>query len=250
MSGHSKWSTIKREKGAKDAARGALFTKLGHNIAIAARAGADPEVNFALRLAIDKAKTSNMPGANIQRSIDRGSGKLGGDLIQEVLYEGYGSGGVAVLVEVATDNINRTYPEVKLAFSKHGGSIAEKGSVAFQFERKGMIRVRNGAMDADDMLMAVIDAGADDVQEEQGEDGEAESVIYTDPKELAKVRDALREAGLDITDAELTFVPNNTVAITDAATAGKIMRMMDALEGNDDVTSTHVNFEIPDEMLR
>lgn len=249
MSGHSKWSTIKRQKGAKDAARGALFTKLGNNIAIAARSGADPDTNFALRLAIDKAKSNNMPTANIQRSIDRGSGKLGGEQIQEVMYEGYGPGGVAVLVECASDNLNRTYPEVKLAFSKHGGNIAEKGAVAFQFERKGMIRVRNGALSSDDMLMQAIEAGADDVQEEQAEDGSAESVIYTDPKELAKVRDALKEAGLDITEAELTFVPNNTVEVTDAATAGKIMRMMDALEAQDDVTNTHVNFDIPEELL-
>src|SRR5580704_14568290 len=144
MSGHSKWSTIKREKGAKDAARGAVFTKLGNNIAIAARAGVDPDTNFALRLAVDRAKAVNMPNANVQRSIDRGSGKLGGEQIQEVMYEGYGPGGVAILVEAATDNINRTYPEVRLAFSKHGGGIAEKGAVAFQFDRKGMVRVKGG----------------------------------------------------------------------------------------------------------
>lgn len=242
MSGHSKWSTIKREKGAKDAARGALFTKLGHAIAIAARSGDDPSMNFALRLAIDKAKASNMPMANIQRSIDRGSGKLGGDQIQEVLYEGYGPGGVAVLVECATDNINRTYPEVKLAFSKHGGNIAEKGAVAFQFERKGMIRIKGKG---DELMLQVLDAGAEDMQEE----GE-ESVVYTDPKDLAKVRDALNEAGIEITEAELTYIPNNTVEVTDAATAGKIMRMMDALEANDDVTNTHVNFDIPEEFLQ
>lgn len=249
MSGHSKWSTIKREKGAKDAARSALFTRLGNAIAIAARAGADPDMNFALRLAIDKAKASNMPTANIQRSVDRGSGKLGGEQIQEVMYEGYGPGGVAVLVECASDNLNRTYPEVKLAFSKHGGNIAEKGAVAFQFERKGMIRVKNGDLNTDDMLMQAIEAGADDVQEEQAEDGTTESVIYTDPKELAKVRDALKAAGLEISEAELTFVPNTTVEITDEATAGKIMRMMDALESCDDVTNTHVNFDIPEEFL-
>src|SRR5437762_10987137 len=149
MSGHSKWSTIKRQKGAKDAARGAIFTKLGNAIAIAARGGADPETNFSLRLTIDKAKAANMPSANIQRSIDRGSGKLGGAQIQEVMYEGYGPGGVAIMVECATDNINRTYPEVRLAFSKHGGNIAEKGAVAFQFDRKGMIRIKGGG---DDLL--------------------------------------------------------------------------------------------------
>ena len=241
MSGHSKWSTIKREKGAKDAARGALFTKLGHAIAIAARSGDDPSMNFALRLAIDKAKAANMPMANIQRSTDRGSGKLGGDQIQEVLYEGYGPGGVAVLVECATDNINRTYPEVKLAFSKHGGNIAEKGAVAFQFERKGMIRVKGKG---DELMLQVLDAGAEDMQEEGDE-----SVVYTDPKDLAKVRDALNDAGIEVTEAELTYIPNNTVDVTDAATAGKIMRMMDALEANDDVTNTHVNFDIPEELM-
>lgn len=249
MSGHSKWSTIKRQKGAKDAARGALFTKLGNNIAIAARSGADPDMNFSLRLAIDKARASNMPMANIQRSIDRGSGKLGGAVIQEVMYEGYGPGGVAILVECASDNLNRTYPEVKLAFSKHGGNVAEKGAVAFQFDRKGMIRVKNGSLSSDDMLMQAIEAGAEDVQEEQAEDGSIESVIYTDSKELAKVRDALKESGLEISEAELTFVPNNTVEVADAVTAGKIMRLMDALDECDDVTNTHVNFDIPEELL-
>ncbi len=242
MSGHSKWSTIKREKGAKDAARGALFTKLGNAIALAARGGADPDMNFALRLAIDKAKAANMPTANIQRSVDRGSGKLGGEQIQEVMYEGYGPGGVAILVECATDNLNRTYPEVKLAFSKHGGNIAEKGAVAFQFERKGMIRVPGGG---DDLMMQVLEAGAEDMQEE----GE-ESVVYTDPKELAKVRDALTAAGVEIKEAELTFVPNNTVEVTDEATAGKIMRLMDALDSCDDVTNTHVNFDIDESLIK
>lgn len=241
MSGHSKWSTIKRQKGAKDAARGAIFTKLGNAVALAARGGDDPSTNFSLRLAIDKAKAANMPMANIQRSIDRGSGKLGGEQIQEVMYEGYGPGGVAILAECATDNINRTYPEVRLAFSKHGGNIAEKGAVAFQFERKGMIRVVGNG---DDLLMAALDAGAEDVQEEGGE-----SIIYTDPKELAKVRTGLQEANIEILEAELTYVPNNTVEVTDAATAGKILRLMDALDDIDDVTATHVNFDIPEELL-
>lgn len=241
MSGHSKWSTIKREKGAKDAARGALFTKLGNAIAIAARAGADPDMNFALRLAIDKAKTSNMPNANIQRSIDRGSGKLGGAQIQEVMYEGYGPGGVAILVECATDNLNRTYPEVRLAFSKHGGNIAEKGAVAFQFDRKGVIRVNSKG---DELLMQALEAGAEDVQEE----GE-ESIVYTDPKQLAQVRDTLRDQGVEILEAELTFVPSTTIEVTDEATAGKIMRLMDALDAIDDVVNTHVNFDIPEEFL-
>lgn len=240
MSGHSKWSTIKRQKGAKDAARGALFTKLGNAIAIAARSGTDPEMNFALRLAIDKAKASNMPAANIQRSIDRVKDKDAAQL-QEVMYEGYGPGGVAIIVEAATDNINRTYPEIKLAFSKHGGNIAEKGAVAFQFDHKGMIRAK---ATGDDFMLQAIDAGAEDVQEEEGE-----SIVYTAATDLAKVRDALKDQGVEITDAELTYVPNTTVDVTDEATAGKIMRLMDALEECDDVSNTHVNFDIADDLL-
>lgn len=241
MSGHSKWSTIKRQKGAKDAARGAMFTKLGNAIAIAARSGTDPDSNFSLRMAIDKAKATNMPSSNIQRSIDRVKDKDAAQL-QEVLYEGYGPGGVAILVECATDNINRTYPDVKVAFSKHGGNIAEKGAVAFQFDRKGLIRVKGSG---DEVLMQALDAGADDVQEEAGE-----SLVYTDPKELAKVRQVMAGSGLKIEEAELTYAPKNTVEISDASTAGKIMRLMNALEESDDVVATHVNFDIPEELLR
>ena len=241
MSGHSKWSTIKREKGAKDAARGAVFTKLGNAIAIAARAGTDPSTNFALRLAMDKAKTANMPTANIERAVQRVADKNAAQL-QELMYEGYGPGGVAILVEVATDNINRTYPDVRLAFSKHGGNLAEKGAVAFQFDRKGMIRVDDKG---DDLLIQALDAGAEDVQEE----GE-ESVIYTDPKELAQVRDALQTSGVKILDAELTYVPNTTVPVTNKDTAGKILRLMDALEDIDEVTATHVNFDIDESLLQ
>src|SRR5579884_1730765 len=199
MSGHSKWSTIKRQKGAKDAARGATFTKLGNNLAIAARAGTDPETNFALRLAIDKAKAANMPAANIQRAIDRVKDKNAAQL-EEVTYEGYGPGGVAILVECATDNINRTLPEVRAAFTKHGGRLAEKGAVAFQFDRKGVIRVKGKG---DDLMLQALEAGAEDLEEE----GE-ESVIYTAPGDLAKVREALAQHGIEIVDAELTFVPN------------------------------------------
>jgi YebC/PmpR family DNA-binding regulatory protein len=240
MSGHSKWSTIKRQKGAKDAARGALFTKLGNAIAIAAKSGTDPDMNFALRLAIDKAKAANMPAANIQRSIDRAKDKEAAQL-HELTYEGYGPGGVAIMVEAATDNVNRTLPEVRLAFSKHGGNLAEKGAVAFQFDRRGMIRVRGNG---DDIMMAALEAGATDVQDEGDE-----SVIYTESTDLAKVRDQLKDGGLDITEAELTFVPNTTVEVTDASTAGKIMRLMDALDECDDVTNTHVNFDIDESLL-
>ncbi len=241
MSGHSKWSTIKREKGAKDAARGAVFTKLGNAIAMAARGGTDPDMNFSLRLAIDKAKAANMPMSNIERAIQRVADKNAAQL-QEILYEGYGPGGVAILVECATDNINRTYPEVRLAFSKHGGNIAEKGAVAFQFDHKGMIRVKGNG---DDLLMQALEAGADDVQD----DDNGESLIYTAPQDLAKVRDALREAGVEILEAELTYVPNTTIEVTDKDTAGKIMRLMDALEDIDDVVNTHVNFDIDESLL-
>jgi YebC/PmpR family DNA-binding regulatory protein len=182
-----------------------------------------------------------MPAANIQRSIDRGSGKLGGSQIQEVMYEGYGPGGVAILVECATDNLNRTYPDVRLAFSKHGGRLAEKGAVAFQFDRKGLLRVQGTG---DELLMQALDAGAEDVQEEGDE-----SVIYTNPTELAKVRDNLVTAGLRILDSEMTYVPNNTVEVGDKDTADKVMRLMDALDEIDDVTNTHVNFDIPEALL-
>lgn len=240
MSGHSKWSTIKRQKAVTDAKRGAIFTRIGNQIAIAARGGTDPASNSALALAIEKAKAANMPMANIERAIQRVADKSAAQL-QEVLYEGYGPGGVAILVECATDNINRTYPEVRLAFSKHGGNIAEKGAVAFQFDRKGTIRVKGNG---DDLLLAALDAGAEDVQDE----GE-ESLIYTDPKELNKVREALKAGGTEVIEAELTYVPNNTIRVEDANTAGKIMRLMDALDDVDDVTSTHVNFDIPEELL-
>ena len=240
MSGHSKWSTIKREKGAKDAVRGAVFTKLGNAIALAARGGTNPDTNFSLRLAMDKAKAANMPLANIQRAIDRIKDKEAAQL-QEILYEGYGPGGVAILAEAATDNINRTYPEVRLAFSKHGGNIAEKGAVAFQFDHKGMIRVQGSG---DDLMLQALDAGAEDMQEEGDE-----SIIYTAPTELAKVRDALAAANVPILEAELTYVPNTTVEVTDADTAGKIMRLMDALDDCDDVTNTHVNFDIAEGLV-
>lgn len=240
MSGHSKWSTIKRQKGAKDAARGAVFTKLGNAVAVAARAGTDPETNFALRLAIEKAKAANMPMANIQRAIDRQKDKDAAQL-QEVMYEGYGPGGVAIMAECLTDNINRTYPDVRLAFTKHGGSLAEKGAVAFQFDRRGVIRVEDKG---DAVLEAAIEAGAEDMVDE--DDG---TTIYTDPKDLNSVRTALMDGGLKVVDAELSYVPKNTVKIEDESTAGKVLRLMDALEDLDDVTSTHVNFDISEEIL-
>jgi YebC/PmpR family DNA-binding regulatory protein len=237
MSGHSKWATIKRQKGVNDAKRGALFTKLGNQIAISARAGTDPASNSALAMAIEKAKAANMPNDNIQRSIQRSADKSAAQL-EEVMYEGYGPGGVAILVECATDNRNRTLPEVRTAFTKNGGNIAGEGSVAFQFSRKGLIRVKG--TDEETELKA-IDAGADDVYAEPETD---ETVIYTAPNELAKVREELKSADAEVVDAELTFEPNNTVEISDSETARKIVNLMNALEEIDDVTNTHTNFEI------
>lgn len=237
MAGHSKWAQIKRQKGVNDAKRGALFTKLGNQIAIAARGGADPNLNAALALAVEKAKAANMPAGNIERAIARVGDKSAAQL-EEVMYEGYGPGGVAVLVECATDNRNRTYPDVRLAFSKNGGSLAEQGSVAFQFSRKGVIRVKGSS---EETLLAILEAGAEDAVEESGE-----IVVYTAPGDLAKVRDRLKEAGLELIEAELSFEPNNTILIEDKETARKAMNLMTALEDLDDVVNTYTNFDVAD----
>ncbi len=237
MSGHSKWATIKRQKGVNDAKRGMLFTKLGNQIAIAARGGADPASNSSLAMAIEKAKAANMPNANIERSVQRATDKSAAQL-EEIMYEGYGPGGVAVLVEVATDNKNRTLPEVRQAFSKTGGNMAEHGSVAFQFSRKGVIRVKGTS---EDIQLQAIEAGADDVIEEEDS---GETVIYTAQNDLAKVRDQLKTAGLEVVDAEMTYVPSDTMEISDPETARKVVNLMNALEDLDDVTSTHTNFDI------
>jgi YebC/PmpR family DNA-binding regulatory protein len=231
VSGHSKWSTIKREKGAKDAARGAVFTKLGNQIALAARAGADPAMNPSLALAIEKAKAANMPNANIERSIARVTDKSAAQL-QEVVYEGYGPGGVAIIVECTTDNTNRTYPEVRTVFTKRGGSIAEKGAVAYQFDHKGVILVKASGEDA---LLTILDAGAEDATEEDGE-----FRVVTAHGDLAKVRDAIKSSGLEITDASLSYEPNTTVEL-DEEKQQKAFAMLEAFEDLDDVVNTYTN---------
>lgn len=235
MSGHSKWSTIKREKGAKDAKRGAVFTKIGNQIAIAARSGIDPAVNSTLALAIEKAKQANMPLANIQRAIDRVADKNAAAL-EEATYEGYGPGGIGIIVETATDNKNRTYPEVRTAFTKNGGNMAEPGSVAFQFTRKGVIQV---VAQGEEALLSILDAGAEDAVEEDGE-----IIVYTDQKELAKVRSALVEAGLDVKEAELQYVPNAPVEVDDPETARKVLKLLDVLDDLDDVVNVHTNADV------
>lgn len=235
MSGHSKWSTIKREKGAKDAKRGAIFTKIGNQIAIAARSGADPTMNSALALAIETAKQANMPNANIQRAIDRVSDKNAA-VLEEVTYEGYGPGGIGIIIETATDNKNRTFPEVRNALTKNGGRVAEAGSVMFQFSRKGLIVV---AAAGEDALLTILDAGAEDAIEEDGA-----MTVYTDQKELAKVRTALIDAGLEVKEAGLQYVPVSEVTVDDAEIARKVLKIMDALDDLDDVVNVHTNADI------
>lgn len=235
MSGHSKWSTIKREKGAKDAKRGAVFTKIGNQIAIAARGGTDPTMNSTLALAIEKAKQANMPNANIQRAIDRVNDKNAA-VLEEITYEGMGPGGVGIIIETATDNKNRTFPEVRNALVKNGGRVADAGSVMFQFERKGVIRTEEKG---EDVLMAVLDAGAEDaVEDENG------ITILTEQKNLATVRNAVIEAGLPVVEAELQYVAKNNITIDDSEQAAKILKVLDALDDLDDVVNVHTNAEI------
>ncbi|MES2630584.1 MAG: YebC/PmpR family DNA-binding transcriptional regulator [Patescibacteria group bacterium] len=238
MSGHSKWSTIKREKGAKDAKRGAVFTKIGNQIAIAARSGADPTMNASLAMAIEKAKQANMPVANIQRAIDRVADKNAAQL-EEATYEAMGPGGIGIIIETATDNKNRTFPEVRNALTKNGGRIADAGSVMFQFTRKGVITV---AASGEDALLTVLDAGAEDANEE----GE-ELIVFTDQKDLAKVRNAIAESGLEVTSAELQYVPNSEIPVEEAEMAVKVLKLLDALDDLDDVTNVHTNADINEE---
>jgi len=235
MSGHSKWSTIKREKGVKDAKRGAVFTRIGNMIAIAARAGADPNMNSTLAMAIEKAKQANMPAANIQRAIDRAADKNAA-VLEEIVYEGMGPGGVGIIIETATDNKNRTFPDVKNALNKNGGRIADAGSISFKFTRKGVIEV---AETGEDALMSILDAGAEDALEEDGE-----IIVYTEQKDLAKVRAALMDAGLTVISADLQYVPNATVEISDAEVAQKLIKLLDALDDLDDVVNVHTDADI------
>lgn len=235
MAGHNKWSKIKRDKGVNDAKRGAVFTRIGNQIAIAAHSGTDPDMNPALAMAIEKARQANMPKDNIQRSIDRVADKNAAAL-EEITYEGYGPGGIGIIIETATDNRNRTLPEVKTALVKNGGRIADAGSVMFQFTRKGVIRV---AATGEDALLTILDAGAEDAAEEDGE-----IIVYTDQKDLMSVRKTLVDAGLKVEDAELQYIANTPVEISDQETADKVMKVLDALDDVDDVVNVHTNADI------
>lgn len=238
MSGHSKWATTKRQKAVVDAKRGAVFTKIGNTIAIAARSGIDPAMNPSLAVAIEKAKTANMPAANIQRAIDRIADKNAATL-EEVVYEAYGPGGVGIIIETATDNRNRTFPEVKSTLTKNGGTVAEPGAVAFQFTRKGVIRLAIDGKTADDVLLAALDAGAEDAAEEDGE-----VIAYTDMKDLHKVREDMLNSELKVTDAGLEYIANTPVDVSDPVIAQKVMKVLDAIDDLDDVTAVHTNADI------
>jgi len=233
MSGHSKWATTKRQKAVVDAKRGALFTKIGNQIAIAARSGTDPNMNPSLAMVLEKARLANMPKANIDRAIARVADKSAAALIEEV-YEGYGPGGVGIIIEIATDNKNRTMPEVRHTLDKNGGRMADPGSVMFQFTRKGVIMISEKGEDA---LMAALEAGAEDASEE--EDG---IEIYTAASDLMKVRSALIEAGLTVTSAELQYIANNFVPV-EGENAEKLEKLLDAIDDLDDVVAVHTNAE-------
>jgi YebC/PmpR family DNA-binding regulatory protein len=244
MSGHSKWSTIKRQKGVNDSKRSAMFTKVAREIAVAARAGGgDPDANYRLRLAIDKARSINMPADNIKRSIEKATGGAEAEQYEEIVYEGYGPGGVAVLVEAATDNRNRTAAEVRSIFTKTGGQLAGSGAVAWQFEARGLITVPRDGADADEIALAAIDAGASDV------DTEADPIeIYTEPGDLEAVRKALDAAGVKVESAENAMLPKQTVSL-DAEHVRKALRLMELLEDLDDVQRVTANVDIPEELL-
>ena len=244
MAGHSKWSSIKHQKGAKDAKRGALFTKLARAIQVAAKeGGGDPEGNAALANAIQKAKDASMPKDNIERAIAKGTGAdSDAEAFEAVVYEGYGPGGVAFLVEALTDNRNRTGSEVRHIFSKHGGSLGEPGSVAWQFEKKGIVLVDAERYSEDD-LMAAIDAGAEDVTQD-----ETVWEVVTAPGDLQAVREALEAEGVELQNAELTMRPTTQVEL-DEAGAGKVLRLIEALDDQDDVNAVHANFEADADVL-
>lgn len=242
MAGHSKWANIQHRKGRQDAKRGKLFTKAAKEIIISAKGGGDPASNARLRAAIAAAKAVNLPKDKIEGAIRKGTGEDAGGDLTEVFYEGYASGGIAVMVEVATDNKNRTVPEVRHLFTKHGGSMGESGSVNWMFERKGVINVDKAAYNEDKMMEAALEAGADDVID----DGDIWT-LHTAMTDFAAVRDALESAGIAMLSAELAMLPTNLVQV-DVETGRKVLRLIDALDDNDDVQNVYVNADFPDDM--
>ena len=245
MSGHSKWSTIKRKKGAVDAKRGKIFTKLIKEIMVAAKmGGGDPGGNPRLRSAILAAKAVNMPKDNIDRAVKKGSGGLDGVIYEEIRYEGYGPSGVAVLVDCMTDNRNRTVSEVRYAFSKSGGNMGESGCVGFMFDKKGVIIVDKAVITEDKLMELALDAGAEDVVEE-----DELFKVLTAPAEFNAVSEALEKAGVKMESASIDMIPQTTTEITDEKVARRVINMVELLEDNDDVQNVYANFDIPDELM-
>lgn len=242
MSGHSKWAQIKRQKGVTDAKRGQLFTKLGREIAVAAREGADPAANSRLRIAIQRARDANMPLDTIDRAIKRAAGAGEGATFQEVTYEGYGPSGVAIMVEALTDNRNRAAAEIRSVFNRNGGNLGESGSVGWLFDRRGQITVEADGKDPDEIALEVIDAGAEDVQV----DGDVLDV-YTDPAHVEALRNQLETSGLKVVSSEVAMVPKTTVAL-DQHAAEQTFRLIERLEELDDVQNVYSNSEVPDEV--
>ena len=245
MSGHSKWSTIKRKKGANDAKRGKIFTKLIKEITVAARmGGGDPDGNPRLRSAITAAKSENMPKDNVERAIKKGTGNLDGAVYEEILYEGYGPGGVAVLVETMTDNKNRTVADIRHFFAKSNGNLGESGCVAWMFDKRGVIEVDAEGVDEEELMDLAIEAGAEDVVED-----ETTFQIMTTPDDFSDVVDSLEKSGVNTVEASISMVPKNTVELTEEKSAKSLLKLLENLEDHDDVQKVHANFDIPDEIM-
>ena len=246
MAGHSHWAQIKHKKAKVDAQRGKLFSKLIREITVATRLGGpNPEFNPRLRTAIEQAKKANMPLDTIERAIKKGSGELEGETYEEIIYEGYAPGGVAVMVLATTDNRNRTSSEVKHAFSKHGGSLGSSGCVSYLFERKGVIEVPAGEVSEEDLFEKAIEAGAEDLQS-----GSEVHLVYTLPEDLYSVKESLEKMGVPVEKAQITWIPTTTVSVEDTDTAKKILKLIDALDDLEDVQQVIANFEIPEEVLQ
>lgn len=248
MSGHSKWSTIKRKKGKADAIKGQVFTKLGREIIVAARMGGGvPDANFRLKIAIQNAKTANMPNENIQRAIQKGVGSQDSSNYEELVYEGYGPGGVAIMVNIMTDNRNRTAGEIRHIFSKYGGNMGETGCVGWMFRENGVLTLNKEdvKLSEDDFLMLVLDKGAEDVK--YGDEGEIE--VITAPKDFQIVKEAFEKEGFEFTSAVIAMIPETTMEINDLEQARLLIRLMDYLDEHDDVQKTYTNFEISDDII-
>ena len=245
MSGHSKWANIKHRKAAQDAKKGVAYQKLTKNVIAAAKAGGgDPNNNFRLKVAIERARAGNVPVDNIERAVKKGTGELGGAMYEEITYEGYGPGGVAVMVEAITDNRNRTAPEMRTLFTKTGGAIGELGCVAWNFERRGVVEVIGSGIDADALLNVAIESGADDMVTD-----EESFTILCEPSSFSDVGESVRQAGYPIERMEIEMIPKNTVDVTSKTDAAKLLAMIDRFEEHDDVQNVYANFEIPEEIL-